>query len=242
MEQKSQTEEESLAKERIELEESRKTLERNLMEISGLKVLITSLVGRRENTLTEIKRLTLQQKNLQQQIENRAKDMVSNQNRIIEIDNDVSVLEGNVLKQTREKDTLSNRAVKEEENLRENEGSQKQMDQNIRELSRKLQEITEILSQIEIKRSEIKLQTAHIEERAYEDFNATREELSAAYDEKIVENEIEELDVCGYYFTIKTKDKLSIKESDLEELLSEDVLAPFRTSKESLGVKRRRPS
>ena len=192
MEQKSRAEEESLAKERTGLEESRKALERNLMEISGLKVLITSLVGRRENTLTEIKRLTLQQKNLQQQHEKREKDMVSNQNRIIEIDNDVSVLESNVLKQTKEKDTLSNRAVKEEENLRENEDSQKQMDQNIRELSRKLQEITEILSQIEIKRSEIKLQNAHIEERAYEDFNATREELSAAHDEKIVENEIEE--------------------------------------------------
>ena len=192
MEQKSRGEEESLEKERIELEESRKTLERNLMEISGLKVLVTSLIGRRENTLTEIKRLTLQQKNLQQQIENREKDMVSNQNRIIEIDNDVSVLEGNVLKQTKEKDILSNRAVKEEEILRENEDSQKQTDQNIRELSRKLQEITEILSQIEIKRSEIKLQNAHIEERAYEDFNATREELAAAHDEKIVENEIEE--------------------------------------------------
>ena len=192
MEQKSRAEEESLAKERIGLEESRKALERNLMEISGLKVLITSLVGRRENTLTEIKRLTLQQKNLQQQIEKREKDMVSNQNRIIEIDNDVSVLESNVLKQTREKDVLSNRAVKEEENLRENEDSQKQMDQNIRELSRKIQGFTVTLSQIEIKRSEIKLQNAHIEERAYEDFNATREELAAAHDEKIVENEIEE--------------------------------------------------
>jgi len=192
MEQKSRAEEESLAKERTGLEESRKALERNLMEISGLKVLITSLVGRRENTLTEIKRLTLQQKNLQQQIEKREKDMVSNQSRITEIDNDVSVLECTVLKQTREKDALSNRAVKEEENLRENEDSQKQMDQNIRELSRKIQEITETLSQIEIKRSEIKLQNAHIEERVYEDFNATREELSAAYDEKIIENEIEE--------------------------------------------------
>ena len=60
-------------------------------------------MGDGENTLTEIKRLTLQQKNLQQQIENREKDMVSNQNRIIEIDNDVSVLEGNVLKQTKRK-------------------------------------------------------------------------------------------------------------------------------------------
>ena len=47
------------------------------------------------------------------------------------------------------------------------------------------------MSQIEIKRSETRLQNAHIEERAYEDFNATREELSAAYDENIDEQEIE---------------------------------------------------
>jgi len=154
--------------------------------------LITSLIGRRENTLTEIKRLELQKQNLAQQIEKREADRVSNQNRIIEIDNDVLVLEDNVLKQTREKDSLSDRAVKEEERLRENEDTQKQMDQDIRELSRKLQEITETLSQIEIKRSETRLQNAHIEERAYEDFNATREELYAAYDENINENEIEE--------------------------------------------------
>ena len=90
-------------------------------EISRLKVLITSLIGRRENTLTEIKRLELQKQNLAQQIEKREADRVSNQNRIIEIDNDVLVLEDNVLKQTREKDSLSDRAVKEEEKLRENE-------------------------------------------------------------------------------------------------------------------------
>ena len=192
MEQKSRAEEEMLVKERTALEESRQALEGKSMEISGLKVLITSLIGRRENTLTEIKRLELQKQNLAQQIEKREADRVSNQNRIIEIDNDVLVLEDNVLKQTREKDSLSDRAVKEEERLRENEDTQKQMDQDIRELSRKLQEITETLSQIEIKRSETRLQNAHIEERAYEDFNATREELYAAYDENINENEIEE--------------------------------------------------
>ena len=192
MEQKSRAEEEILVKERTALEESRQALEDGSVEISGLKVLITSLIGRRENTLTEIKRLELQKQNLAQQIEKREADRVSNQNRIIEIDNDVLVLEDNVLKQTREKDSLSDRAVKEEERLRENEDTQKQMDQDIRELSRKLQEITETLSQIEIKRSETRLQNAHIEERAYEDFNATREELYAAYDENIVENEIEE--------------------------------------------------
>ncbi|MEK9627418.1 MAG: chromosome segregation protein SMC [Nitrospinota bacterium] len=191
MEQKSQAEEELLSEERNKLEESRKALEEKSVEISGLKVLITSLIGRRENILTEIKRLELQQQNLEQQIEKREADKVSNQDRIVEIDNDVAVLEERVLKHTREKDTLSNNAVKEEEKLRENEDAQKQMDQDIRELSRKLQEITEALSQIEIKRSETRLQNAHIEERAYEEFNATREELAAAYDETIIENEIE---------------------------------------------------
>lgn len=191
MEQKKQVEEESLVQQRTELEQSRKVLEEKSGEISGLKVLITSLIGRRENTLTEIKRLELQQQNLQQQIEKRESDRVSNQSRIVEIDNDVSVLEENVLKQSKEKDILSENAVQEEESLRGNEDAQKKMDQDIRELSRKLQEITETLSQIEIKRSETRLQSAHIEERAYEDFNATREELSAAYDESIDEHEIE---------------------------------------------------
>ncbi|GIT65483.1 MAG: hypothetical protein Ct9H300mP23_11100 [Nitrospinota bacterium] len=54
---------------------------------------------------------------------------------------------------------LNNRAVKEEENLRENEDLQKQTDQNIR-IVQKTSGDTEILSQIEIKRSEIKLQNA----------------------------------------------------------------------------------
>ena len=86
MEQKSQAEEESLVQQRTELEQSRKVLEEKSGEISGLKVLITSLIGRRENTLTEIKRLELQQQNLQQQIEKRESDRVSNQSRIVEID------------------------------------------------------------------------------------------------------------------------------------------------------------
>ena len=54
------------------------------------------------------------------------------------------------------------------------------------------------------------------------------------------ENEIEELDVGGYYFTIKQKQSFSVKEDDLIDLLDEDVLNQFRSSKESLGVKKRR--
>jgi chromosome segregation protein len=98
-------------------------------------------------------------------------------------------LESTVLKLSREKDQWSETAVQEEESLRQKEEDQKGMDQDIRELSRKIQEITETLSQIEIKRSENRLQIVHLEERAYEDYNATREELQSAYDKTIDENE-----------------------------------------------------
>lgn len=54
------------------------------------------------------------------------------------------------------------------------------------------------------------------------------------------ENGIEELDVGGYLFSIKTKERLAIKQSDLEQLLDPQTLAPFYTSKESLGVKKRK--
>lgn len=191
-EQQRNQEEELLARQREELEQSRSSLEKIVSEISRLKVLIASLIGRRENTLTEIKRLELQQQNLKQQIERREADRVSNQNRITEIDAEISILETSVLKLSREKDQHSETAVQEEESLRQKEEDLKNMEQDTRELSRKIQEITETLAQIEIKRSENRLQVVHLEERAYEDFNATREELQSAYDENIDENETDE--------------------------------------------------
>lgn len=51
---------------------------------------------------------------------------------------------------------------------------------------------------------------------------------------------IEELDVGGYLFSIKTKERLAIKQSEIEQLLDANTLAPFYTSKESLGVKKRK--
>jgi len=188
-EQKRNLEEELLIHHREKLEQSRSGLEEISSEISRLKVLIASLIGRRENTLTEIKRLELQQQNLKQQIERREADRISNQNRITEIEAEILTLESTVLKLSREKDQWSETAVQEEESLRQKEEDQKGMDQDIRELSRKIQEITETLSQIEIKRSENRLQIVHLEERAYEDYNATREELQSAYDKTIDENE-----------------------------------------------------
>ena len=191
-EQKRRQEEELLIHHREELEQSRSGLEEISAEISRLKVLIASLIGRRENTLTEIKRLELQQQNVKQQIERREADRISNQNRITEIEAEISTLGNSVLKLSREKDQWTETAVQEEESLRQKEEDQKGMGQDIRELSRKIQEIIETLSQIEIKRSENRLQIVHLEERAYEDYNATREDLHSAYDETIDENETDE--------------------------------------------------
>ena len=185
-------EEELLIQHREKLEQSRSGLEGISSEISRLKVLIASLIGRRENTLTEIKRLELQQQNLKQRIERRNTDLVSNKNRITEIGDEISTLENTVISLSRKKDQLSETAVQEEESLRQQEEHLKEMEQDTRELSRKIQEITETLSQIEIKRSENRLQIVHLEERAYEDFNATREELNSAYDETINEHETDE--------------------------------------------------
>jgi hypothetical protein len=56
------------------------------------------------------------------------------------------------------------------------------------------------------------------------------------------ENEIEELEVGGYLFSIKTKERLAIKQSDIEHLLDAETLAPFYESKESCGVKRQKVS
>ncbi len=191
-EQKRNRDEELLIRHREELEQSRRGVEEISSEISRLKVLIASRIGQRENTLTEIKRQELQQRNLKQQIEKREADRVSNQNRITAIATEISTLENTVLKLSREKDQWSETATQEEESLQQKEDEQKEMEQGIRELSRKIQEITETLSQIEIKRSESRLQIVHLEERAYEDYNATREELQSAYDATIDENETDE--------------------------------------------------
>ncbi len=192
LEKKKNEEEDLLTQHRDELEQNRKGLEEISSEISRLKVLIASLIGRRENTLTEIKRLELQQQNLKQQIERREADRISNQDRIAEFETDISSLEDTVLKLSRDKDQQSKKAVQEEESLRHKEEEVKETEKDTRELSRKIQEMTETLSQIEIKKSENRLQIVHLEERAYEDFNATREELRASYDETVDEAETDE--------------------------------------------------
>ncbi|HAX46411.1 MAG TPA: chromosome segregation protein SMC, partial [Nitrospina sp.] len=169
--------EEALSVLRHELDSFRIMLEEKSTEIGSIKVRIASLKGKRENTLTEINRLDLQQENHRHQIQKRGSDTVDSQKRIDETQLAIESIEKEILEDAREKDSLEEEAIHEEEALREKEESVKQMEQESKELSRKIQELTETISKIEIKRSEIKIELAHIEERTFEDFNVTLPEL-----------------------------------------------------------------
>jgi chromosome segregation protein len=169
--------EEALSVLRHELDSFRIMLEEKSTEIGSIKVRIASLKGKRENTLTEINRLDLQQENHRHQIQKRGSDTVDSQKRIDETQLAIESIEKEILEDAREKDSLEEEAIHEEEALREKEESVKQMEQESKELSRKIQELTEAISKIEIKRSEIKIELAHIEERTFEDFNVTLPEL-----------------------------------------------------------------
>jgi|TARA_B100001964_G_scaffold67343_1_gene76532 chromosome segregation protein len=169
--------EEALSGLRHELDSFRTILEEKSNEIGGIKVRIASLKGKRENTLTEINRLDLQQENHRHQIQKRENDTADSQKRIDETQLAIEFTEKEILEDVREKDGLEEEAIHEEEALREKEGSVKQMEQESKELSRTIQELTEAISKVELKRSEIKIQLAHIEERTFEDFNVTLPEL-----------------------------------------------------------------
>jgi chromosome segregation protein len=176
---------------RRDLQQKREELELKSAEINTVKVRIASLIGKRENTLTEIKRLDLQQENHRHKIQKLADTQKNNSARVVEIQAEVASLEKQILQQAREKDRLSEELVQEEETLNEKDESLDQMEKEAKSLSRQIQELTESISKVELKRSELKIQTTHLEEKAYDDFNATREEMMRAYDETI---DVEEVD------------------------------------------------
>lgn len=177
---------------RREVQQNREELELKSAQISAVKVRIASLIGKRENTLTEIKRLDLQQENHRHRIQKLEDTEKNNSGRIIEMQAEVEALEKQILQQAREKDSLSEELVHEEETLTEQEESLDQMEKEAKNLSREIQELTESISKVELKRSELKIQTTHLEEKAYDDFNATRDEMMRAYDESIDVTEVEE--------------------------------------------------
>ena len=174
------------------VQEKREQLELKSAEISAVKVRIASLIGKRENTLTEIKRLDLQQENHRHRIQKLEVAQKTNASKMVAMQVEVESLEKQILQQAREKDRLNEELVQEDETLTEKDESLDQMEKEAKNLSRQVQELTESISKIELKRSELKIQTSHLEEKAYDDFNASREEVMRTYDEAIDVQEIEE--------------------------------------------------
>ena len=189
--------EEALSLLRQKLDSCRVSLEEKSNEIGNIKVQIASLRGRKENTLTEINRLDLQQDNHRHQIRKLENDTEESQQKIDETQQTIGIIEKDILHDVREKDQLEEEAITDEETLREKEESVKEMEKESKDLSRQIQELTEIISKVELKQSEIKIQLAHIEERTFEDFNVTLIELlnrpAEEFDVQEVEQAIREL-------------------------------------------------
>ncbi len=177
---------------KAELESKRRELETQSSEIGAIQVRIASLIGKRENTLTEIKRLDLQQENLRHRIQKREEDQSQNKRRIEETRGAIEGLEKEILQNVRDRDALQETVVREEEALTEKEEQRSGMEQEAKQLARELQELTESLSKTELKRSETRIQMAHLEEKAYDDFNATLDEMKAAYDDAVDEGPADE--------------------------------------------------
>lgn len=176
---------------RRELDQKRLELESRTAEINAVKVRVASLTGKRENTVTEIKRLDLQRENHRSRIKNLEDGRQLKSKIISDFKAKIESLEKQIMEQAREKDRLDEEIVHEEESLAEKEESLDQMEKEAKTLSRQIQELTETISKIELKRSELKIQTTHLEEKAYDDFNATREEMMQAYDENADEKEVD---------------------------------------------------
>jgi chromosome segregation protein len=179
---------------RVTLRDQRQETEVMAGWINEVNVKIASMKGQRDNVRLEIKRLDLQEANLNQRIEQRSEDSRVNSERISENQKAIAEIEQNILEKVREKDRLSGEVIGEEEGLREQEEMLEAKDRESRELGHKVQQITEEVSAVDLKRSEVKIQISHIEEKAFEDFNVSLQEMLNQYDGEVdVETASEEL-------------------------------------------------
>jgi len=177
---------------RITLREQRQEIEVMAGWISEVNVKIASMKGQRDNVRLEIKRLDLQEENLNQRIRQRSEDSRINSERIAENQKAIAEIEQSILDKVREKDRYSGEVVGEEEGLREKEETLEAKDRESRELGHQIQEMTEEVSAVELKRSEVKIQISHIEEKAFEDFNVSLQEMLNQYDGEVDEGAVTE--------------------------------------------------
>ena len=177
---------------RITLRDQRQEIEVMAGWVNEVNVKVASMKGQRDNVRLEIKRLDLQEANLNQRIEQRNEDSRVNSERIAENQKAIAEIEQGILEKVREKDRLSGEVVGEEEGLRGQEETLEAKDRESRELSRQIQEMTEEVSAVDLKRSEVKIQISHIEEKAFEDFNVSLQEMLNQYDGEVDEEAVTE--------------------------------------------------
>ncbi|MCH8209394.1 MAG: chromosome segregation protein SMC, partial [Nitrospinae bacterium] len=181
--------EQALAERRNQLKDHRKNIDEKLEEFNRVKVLMASLKGKRENILSEIKRSGLQQENLRHRIAQRENERLENSGKIAEYEKVIKNLEKQILESAGEEDRLKENLKNLEATLEEKEESLDQIEKESRELFKRVQDIMEEISRIELKQSELKIQVSHIEEKAFEDFNVSRDELLRTYTGEVDERE-----------------------------------------------------
>ena len=104
---------------RITLRDQRQEIEVMAGWINEVNVKIASMKGRRDNVQLEIKRLDMQEENLNQRIRQRSEDSRINSEKIGDNQKAIVEIEQGILGKVREKDRLSEEVVGEEEGLRE---------------------------------------------------------------------------------------------------------------------------
>ena len=177
---------------RSTLRDQRQEIEVMAGWINEVNVKIASMKGRRDNVQLEIKRLDLQESALSQRISQRSEDSRVNSERVAENQKAIAEIEQVILEKVREKDHLSEAVVGEEEGLREQEETLEAKDRESRELGHQIQEMTEAVSAVDLKRSEVKIQISHIEEKAFEDFNVSLQEMLNQYEGEVDEEAVSE--------------------------------------------------
>ncbi len=170
----------------------RQAIEAQVTQMGDRQALIASLIGKRDNTLTEIKRIELQAEVLERRISQRKTDATHNAEKIAELVEQIKGLESDLLKTAREKDNLSEQLTLSEESLRDKEEEEKKVDEEIRTLTRQIQDQAEKISRAELKQSEIRITTAHLEEKAYDDFNVVLSEVAPSMADQLSDEEVPE--------------------------------------------------
>ncbi len=173
---------------KAESDRHRVTLEEVNAGIHEIQMWVTSLTGKRETVLNEIKRLQQQQENLKQRIRQREGEQGLNRDKIEDCERVIAETEEAILNQARDKDVLSEDITQGEDELRELEESLASQEKETRVLNQEVGELTEAIFKVESKRSEIQLQATHLEEKAFEDFSINRDELMHGTFEEVDEN------------------------------------------------------